>query len=230
MRTLVFAKRNCREIARDPVSFIFCLLLPIGMLILFRVISSASAGMAYWFEMPTLAPGMLVFCYTFVMLFMALLVSGDRSSRFLTRLYASPMRMTDFVLGYTLPGLLLGVFQGLMCYLAAILIALFSGQAAFTPAGVEMTVVTGLAMEPGGMEPMQEIVTMYYGGMLLSILTTLPLLLFLVGAGILFGSLLNEKGAPGAAPARCQRGLRWPASPPLRRSPWGQSAPSSDTR
>ena len=36
MRTLVFAKRNLKEIFRDPISLIFCIGLPLFLLIIFQ--------------------------------------------------------------------------------------------------------------------------------------------------------------------------------------------------
>ena len=100
-RTLLFAGRVTKEILRDPLSFVFCLGLPIVMLVgMYALFSSASP----WFTLDYLTPGIAVFSNAFIMLYTTLLVSRDRSTAFLCRLYTSPMRTKDFVLGYALPG------------------------------------------------------------------------------------------------------------------------------
>ena len=38
MRSLIFAKRNFKEILRDPLSAIFCLVFPIALLLIFEII------------------------------------------------------------------------------------------------------------------------------------------------------------------------------------------------
>jgi ABC-2 type transport system permease protein len=45
-----------------------------------------------------------------------MLVSGDRESAFLVRLYSMPMRPLDFILGYTLPFLPISIVQTLVSY------------------------------------------------------------------------------------------------------------------
>ena len=37
--SVIFAKRNLRELLRDPLSYVFCLGLPLVMLVIFIVIS-----------------------------------------------------------------------------------------------------------------------------------------------------------------------------------------------
>ena len=55
------------------------------------------------FEPEQLAPGVSVFSLSFLALFSALLLSRDRSSALILRLYASPLTGRDFILGYLLP-------------------------------------------------------------------------------------------------------------------------------
>ena len=38
MKTLILAKRNLKEILRDPLSIIFCLIFPVIMLVLMSII------------------------------------------------------------------------------------------------------------------------------------------------------------------------------------------------
>ena len=96
-RTLLFAGRTAREILRDPLSFVFCLALPVVMLVAMHLLFADGAPVV--FSLEVLTPGIAVFSNAFIMLFMTLLVSRDRSTAFLCRLYTSPMRTVDFVGG-----------------------------------------------------------------------------------------------------------------------------------
>ncbi|MBR2056613.1 MAG: ABC transporter permease, partial [Clostridia bacterium] len=49
------------------------------------------------------APGIAVFGLSFMTLFSATLVSKDRESSFLQRLYTAPIKPANFILGYMLP-------------------------------------------------------------------------------------------------------------------------------
>ena len=71
MKSKVFAVRTWKEIARDSLSYIFCLGFPIVMLVIMSVVDSsipAEAGPQV-FHLPNLAPGIAYFGLTFVMLF-----------------------------------------------------------------------------------------------------------------------------------------------------------------
>ena len=52
-------------------------------------------------------------------LFSATLIARDRESSFLQRLYMTPMRARDFILGYMLPIVPIAVMQGVVCYVVA---------------------------------------------------------------------------------------------------------------
>ena len=102
-RSLVFARRNLKELLRDPLSYIFCLGFPIVMLLVMTAINSMiPVGTMDLFNIKKLAPGIAVFALSFVMLFATLSISKDRTGAFLTRLFASPMRSYEFILGYIL--------------------------------------------------------------------------------------------------------------------------------
>jgi hypothetical protein len=57
-------------------------------------------------------------------LFSATLISKDRKSNLMHRLYTTPMTPSDFIFGYTLPLLPIAVAEGGVCYLFAILLRL----------------------------------------------------------------------------------------------------------
>ena len=118
MRMLGFAKRNTKEILRDPLTLFFGLGFPIVLLVLLSAIQ-ANIPVAL-FEIPHLAPGIAVFGLSFMTLFSALLIARDRTSSLLARLYTTPMRPSDFIFGYTLPMLVIALLQSIVCYLAAI--------------------------------------------------------------------------------------------------------------
>ncbi len=165
MRAFVFASRNIKEILRDPLSYVFSLGLPIVMLIVFYVVFYSET--AYWFSLEILTPGIAVFSFAFVMLYMALLVSKDRTTSLLSRLYTSPMTTVDFVIGYSIPGLLIALGQAVACFVAASIMGLLTGSALNTL------------------------------GIVFSIVTVFPAVFFFIGVGILFGSVFSDKSAPG---------------------------------
>lgn len=165
---LNFFHRNLKEVLRDPIPYIFCLGFPIAMLALFNIINKYTGGNTPTFELPALLPGIIMFSYTFVMLTMALLVSKDRQTFFLKRLYSSPMNSYDFILGYALVGLLIGLLQTGVCVLSAFIISLITKVGFFS---------------------LEQI--------LLLSASQLPLLITFVFLGILFGTIFNDKAAPG---------------------------------
>lgn len=119
MRTLVFAKRNIKEMLRAPLSIILGLGFPVMMLILLSVMNKSIPSPVPMFAIKELAPGIAVFSFTFTTLFVGLLIAQDRASSFLTRLYSSPMTAGNFILGYILPMIPLTVAQTVVCYIAA---------------------------------------------------------------------------------------------------------------
>lgn len=118
MRTLSFAKRCAKEILRDPINLAFGLGFPIVLLLLLSAIQ-ANVPVPL-FEINTLTPGVTVFGLSFMTLFSASLIAKDRESAFLQRLYSTPMRAIDFILGYMLPLLPITLGQTLICYLVAL--------------------------------------------------------------------------------------------------------------
>lgn len=89
--------RNIKEILRDPISIIFLMAVPLFMEILFY---SAFHKMTAQFEMCYLAPGIVIFSQSFLTLFSGLLISVDRGTSFLTRLYVSKAKAHEFILSY----------------------------------------------------------------------------------------------------------------------------------
>ena len=125
MKFLSLADRNMKEVYRDPVSMLLGLLLPIGLLILFSSIGKESQ--LEIFTPVFLTPGIMIFSYSFLLMFAAMLLAKDKKSAFLIRLFTTPLRPSDFILAYILPFVPLALFQTVGCFIAgAIMGATFS--------------------------------------------------------------------------------------------------------
>lgn len=122
MKLRAFSIRNLKEILRDPLTAIFGLGMPIVLLLLLSAIQ-ANIPVSL-FEIEHLAPGIAVFGLSFMTLFSATLISRDRTTSLLQRLYTTPMRAHDYILGYTLPILPLCLLQGVICYAVAMILGL----------------------------------------------------------------------------------------------------------
>ena len=113
-RIRALAERNVKELIRDPLSLVFLALMPLGMEILFYFLFHKLTAQ---FEMRYLAPGIVVFSQSFLALFAGLLISTDRNSSFLTRLYVSSARSYEFIFGYALPLLPVALIQSILFFL-----------------------------------------------------------------------------------------------------------------
>lgn len=117
MRFMAFATRNRKEILRDPLTLMFGLGFPIVLTTLMSLMSSNIPEMPEIFSVANLAPGMAVFGLSFLSLFVGMLIAGDRDNAFAMRLFASPLRENDYILGYSLPMIPVGIAQCLICLL-----------------------------------------------------------------------------------------------------------------
>ncbi len=168
-RIIAFAGRNLKELLRDPLSYIFCIGFPLVMLIVMTMVNSsipAEAGMTI-FRIDNLSAGISVFGMTFVMLFTCLSVSKDRAGSFLVRLYASPMRPWDFIIGYMMPVFVLAVAQSIVTFAASLIVGVVTD--------VEISIL----------------------GCMAAVVALLPLSVMMISTGLLFGTLFSEKAAPG---------------------------------
>lgn len=168
-RALIFASRNAKEILRDPLSYLFCLGFPVVMLIVMTAVNSSIPPQAemHVFEIANLAPAIGIFGLMFVTLFAALLISKDRTGAFLIRLYSSPMKAADFIWGYLIALLAIAAAQLMICMTAAYIVSL----------------ATGNAISPANL--------------LLCCAVSLVSAVLMSGTGIIFGSILSDKAAPG---------------------------------
>ncbi len=122
IKLFAFSSRTIKEILRDPLNLVFGIGFPVILILLLSAIQ-ANIPVSL-FEIETLAPGITIFGLSFMTLFSATLVAKDRESALLQRLYTTPLQAADFILGYLLPVLPIAVMQGIVCYIAAILLGL----------------------------------------------------------------------------------------------------------
>ena len=120
MRTLNFAKRNFKEIIRDPLSIIFAVLLPLFLLFIFQQFNIPSEN----YKLENFTPGIIVFGFSFITMFAAMLVSKDRTTSLLVRLGISPMKSTDYILGYMLAILPIIIIQNVLFFILAVILGL----------------------------------------------------------------------------------------------------------
>lgn len=122
MKTTAFASRNTKEILRDPVTLFFGLGFPIVLMVLLSAINASVPKEADMdlFAIEKLAPGISVFGLSFLALFSSMLISKDRTTSFMLRLFTSPLKPRDFILGYTLPMVPMAMVQTAVCCAAAL--------------------------------------------------------------------------------------------------------------
>ena len=160
MRTLTFSIRTAKEIVRDPLTLGFGLGFPLVLLFLLSAIQ-ANIPVSL-FEIQNLTPGIMVFGLSFITLFSATLISKDRTSALLQRLYTTPMRAYDFILGYILPLIPISIMQSVVCFVASFFLGL----------KISANVILCLAL-------------------------IVPISLFYISMGLLFGTLLSDKQVGG---------------------------------
>lgn len=126
MRAYVFASRNTKEILRDILTLFFGLAFPLVILLLLYAIGSAVPEEAHldMFDIENLTPGITVFGLSFIALFSAQLIAKDKTTSFMMRLFTSPIKSSEFILGYTLPLIPMSLVQTLICYITAIILGL----------------------------------------------------------------------------------------------------------
>jgi ABC-2 type transport system permease protein len=102
------------------------------------------------------------------MLAESLLVSKDKTTAFTIRLYTSPMKTSDFVLGYVLPAFVIGIAQLIVCIFCGFIAAVCCGQTYFS-----------------------------FGKVLLLMLSSLPNLIMCIFLGVIIGTAFGDKSASG---------------------------------
>lgn len=172
MRLLTFASRTTKEILRDPLTIFFGLGFPIILILLLSAIQ-ANVPVSL-FEIGHLTPGITVFGLAFMTLFSATLIAKDRETALMQRLYTTPLKAGDFILGYALPIIPIAIAQSVICYVVAIIL------------GLKVTI-----------------------SILWAILFIIPISIFFIALGLLFGSILNVKQVGGICGALLTNLTAW---------------------
>ena len=172
MRLLTFTNRTAKEILRDPLTVIFGLGFPLVLILLLSAIQ-ANVPVTL-FEIDSLTPGITIFGLSFMTLFASTLIAKDRESSLMQRLYTTPLKATDFILGYALPIIPIAVAQCVVCYIVAIML------------GLEITAT-----------------------ILYAVLFIIPVSIFFIALGLLFGSIFNVKQVGGICGALLTNLTAW---------------------
>lgn len=115
MKTLVYSKRNFKELLNDPINLAFTIGLPV-FLIIFMVIFNKSLQINESFNVENFVPSTIIFSFTFLTMFAGMLIAKDRTSEFLSRMYVSPLKAHNYILGYVFPMLVIAFVQILILY------------------------------------------------------------------------------------------------------------------
>ncbi len=120
MRILNFAKRNIKELLRDPLGLVFSIILPLFLLFIFQQFNIPNEA----YKLNYFTPGIIIFSFSFITLFTATLIARDRGSSLLIRLGVSPMRSYEYILGYMLSLIPMILIQNILLFGLALLLGL----------------------------------------------------------------------------------------------------------
>lgn len=116
MKTWLYAQRNLKELLSDPLSLVFTIGLP-AFLLVFMVQLNRNLVPIEAFRIENFLPATIVFSYSFLTMFVGLLVAKDRCSSFLARMYTSPLKAHHYILGYMIPVAIIALMQAAILYL-----------------------------------------------------------------------------------------------------------------
>jgi ABC-2 type transport system permease protein len=123
MRFVELAKRNSREMLRDPVYMGLEIGIPAGFLLIFWALGR-NIGDESFLSTTMLVPGIAIFGFVFLLMFSAMMLARDREGAFLSRLLTAPLKPRDFVLSYSLPYILIVIIQIGVCFGIGVLLGL----------------------------------------------------------------------------------------------------------
>lgn len=112
MRYRELAKRNVKEVWRDPLSLGINLALPVVLLPTLNLLE----GVEEFFSATMLTPGIVLFGFVMLMLSTAMTLARDRETALFSRLLTTPLRPNDFVVGYSAPYLPVAVVQAVLLF------------------------------------------------------------------------------------------------------------------
>ena len=104
MRFMVLAKRNLKELYRDPLHIGLTIGLPVAIMLILQAIPD-------WFSTAFLAPGIALFGFALMTDSAGMILARDRERALFSRLLTAPLRAIDFISAYSLPYLLVAIIQ-----------------------------------------------------------------------------------------------------------------------
>lgn len=123
MKTMVYAKRNFKELMSDPLSLIFTIGLP-SFLLVFMVMLNKNLDVNDAFKVENFVPSTIIFSFAFITMFSGMLIAKDRSTAFLMRMFISPLKAFEYILGYIIPLLIMALIQIIILYTIGFMIGL----------------------------------------------------------------------------------------------------------
>lgn len=112
MKSRELARRNLKEVWRDPVSLGLTIGLPIVMLLVLQGLG----GVDDFFTSTNLVPGVALFGFVMLMFSAAMTLSRDRESALFARLLTTPLRSNDFAAGYSVPYVGVAIVQAIALF------------------------------------------------------------------------------------------------------------------
>lgn len=120
-KLFALVKRNLKETLREPLALVFCLGFPLVMLVLMQLLFANIKGVPDIFEIENYAVGICVFGYTFVMLFTAMAISGDKNTEFINRLNLAPVNKATYLFSFVLSMLPVALAQTVIFFAVSLI-------------------------------------------------------------------------------------------------------------
>lgn len=122
MKKLIsLTRRNIKEMLRDPLTLVFCLIFPVVMLVLMQSIFLSFDNVPDNFLIKNYASGICVFGYTFIGMFVALQITSDKNTSFIKRLNIAPINKLVYYLSFVLSALPLAILQSIIFFAIALI-------------------------------------------------------------------------------------------------------------
>lgn len=104
MRFMELAKRNFKEMYRDPLHLGLTIGLPVGLLLVFQAIPD-------WLTPAFLVPGIALMGFAMLTDSSGMILARDRERALLSRMLTAPLRANDFISAYSLPYIPVAIIQ-----------------------------------------------------------------------------------------------------------------------
>ncbi|MCI6542577.1 MAG: ABC transporter permease [Firmicutes bacterium] len=120
-KLFALTKRNLKEMLRDPLSIVFCLIFPVIMLVLMQAIFMNISFIPDNFKIQSYASGICVFGYAFIGMFVSLQIATDKNTSFIKRLNIAPTKKWTYYLSFVCSSLPLAFAQTILFFAIALI-------------------------------------------------------------------------------------------------------------